>query len=493
MDTASDSESPGAGLGPYLGALRRQWLVVLALVVIAGGAAYGISMLQQPLYAASTKIVIGRGSTLFQPQNGSQGQPVTATMSDLLQSNVVATNVIQALHLDTSPEHLLDRVHVSTGSDTAVLAVTVDDPDSAQAERIAQEIGLVFSQLVKQRFGSGADGTTTAQALTATVFDPAHVVPGKVEPRTVRNVVAAGVLGLVLGLIAAFLREQSDRPLRGREELERGFGLPVIGQVPFEKRRRRDAKRLAWSPGGKVADAYRHLRANLQYLAVGRPLRTLLVTSAAPEQGTTTVTANLALAIARSGASSIVIDGDLRGPELEAALGVPSGGPGLTSLLVGAARLEDAVRDVEVPADGEGARPAGRLSFLPSGPLPPNPAELLSSARMEQLLARLSVFYDYVLIDSPPLLPTADALELARTVDGAILCVRGARAAADEARGLRALGDRPGVHLVGIVLTDVPAARGHEPVAEPPPSAPAFEVEPVPPPEPRDHVTTDEL
>lgn len=454
VDTPTELESSGVGLRHYLDVLRRRRWIVVALVVVAAGIAAALSYTQASVYRATTKIVIGQGNSLFQPQFGNQQQSFTATMSDLLQSNVVATNVIRDLRLDTTPQQLLNRIHVSINPETAVLTLNVDDQDADQAQRIAQEVGLVFSQLVKQRFGD-ADGADNTPPLTATVFDPAHVVPGRVSPKPTRNIAIAAVLGLVLGLIAAFLREHFDRALRTREGVERAFALPVIGQVPFERRARKDVRSVTWSPVGEVAEAYRGLRANLQYLAVRRPLRTILVTSPAPEQGKTTVTANLALAIARSGASTVVIDGDLRRPRIEGTFGLPPGGPGLTSVLVGSVPLEHVVRDLELPLDEHGRAQNARLSFVPSGPLPPNPTELLSSPPMEELLARLSAAYDYVLIDSPPLLLVADALELARNVDGAVLCVRKSRATTDEARELRSTVDRLGVNLVGIVLTDV--------------------------------------
>jgi capsular exopolysaccharide synthesis family protein len=296
------------------------------------------------------------------------------------------------------------------------------------------------------------------------------------------------LLGLVLGLVAAFLREHFDRALRTRESVERAFGLPVIGQVPFERRRRADSRSVTWSQIGEVSEAYRGLRANLQYLAVRRPLHTILVTSPTPEQGKTTVTANLALAIARSGASTLVVDGDLRRPRIEAAFGVAPGGPGLTSVLVGSAKLEEVIRDVELPPVENGRTQHGRLSLVPSGPLPPNPSELLSSPPMEDLLARVSASYDYVLIDSPPLLLVADALELARLVDGAVLCVRRSRATTDEARELRPAVERLGINLVGVVFTDVESLGSYGAYGDTAPRPPELADAPTP----RERVVSEE-
>ena len=153
----------------------------------------------------------------------------------------------------------------------------------------------------------------------------------------------------------------------------------------------------------------------------------------------------------------IVVDGDLRRPRLEAAFGQLPGAPGLTNVLVGTATQQQVVQEIELHDDGAGD--LGRLSFIGSGPLPPNPSELLGSAQMTGLLDRLAAEYDYVLVDSPPVLLVADALELARDVDGVVLVVRRDKASREEGAELRTMVDRLGIHLVGTVLTDVEPVR----------------------------------
>jgi capsular exopolysaccharide synthesis family protein len=173
------------------------------------------------------------------------------------------------------------------------------------------------------------------------------------------------------------------------------------------------------------------------------------------------VTANLAVAIARSGSSVAVLEGDLRRPRLDHALGL-SAPLGLTNVLVGMMAVEDALVDVPLPSGADTASiRLGQLSFLPSGPLPPNPSELLSSPQMTSLLDRIAVVYDHVLIDSPPLLAVADGLELARMVDGIILVVRRNRATIEDAREVRSTIGRLGLHLVGTVFTDVEPMAGY--------------------------------
>jgi capsular exopolysaccharide synthesis family protein len=280
-----------------------------------------------------------------------------------------------------------------------------------------------------------------------------------------RDAVIAGVLGLVLGLLGAFLREHFDRKLRTRDAVERVFGAPVIGQIPWI-RPRRTSETAVWAVSGQAPEAIRALRANLQYLSVSRPLRTILITSASPGQGKTTVTANLAIAIARSGATTVAVEADLRRPALALAFGRAAGGGGLTGTLVGATDLDDAIVDIPIPEE-LGAENPSVVSLLPSGPLPPNPSELLSSTQMRETLARLSTSYDHVLVDSPPLLLVADALELGRIVDGVVIVARRGSATTEEAKEVRATVERLGIKLVGVILTDVEATGAYYHAYEP--------------------------
>ena len=448
------TEESGLGLRRYLEITwRRKWIVI-AVIVAAIGAAAAASVAVEPVYRAETKLVVGSGNTLFPVGQANAFQPFTATMADLVKSRVVAERVIERLDIRESPKALLGKVSVRTNPDTAVLNVRVDDSDPERARRIAESIGLVFVDLVDDEFGQASVPGDETPPLTIKIVDPAFAGANPISPRPVRNVVLAGVLGLVLGLLAAFLADYFDRRLRTREDVEHHFAAPVIGQVPFQRKPSRPA--VDWTRFGEGAEAFRTLRANLQYLGVRRPIRTILLTSASAGQGKTTVSANLAIAIARSGSSALVVEGDLRRPTLPAAFGVDGVGPGLTGVLVGTAGVDSALIEVPLPlgASGPGGRSDGEVWFLPSGPLPPNPAELLSSGRMADLLDELKGSYDYVLIDSPPLLPVADGLELARIVDGVILVVRRNRATSDEAREMRDLIDRLGISLLGAVFTD---------------------------------------
>ncbi len=204
---------------------------------------------------------------------------------------------------------------------------------------------------------------------------------------------------------------------------------------------------LVSDPRSAAAEAYRTLRVNIQFASPDHPLRTILATSAGPDDGKSTTLANLAIALAETGAPTLLVDCDLRRPSLHTLFGLPNES-GLTSLMLAGTAMPDAtglpLQTTAVP----------NLRLLPSGPLPPNPAELLASRRMADLLTLLAAQATYVLFDTPPILAVADAAVLAPRVDGVLLVVRAGKTRRDLAVKARKMLEQVKANLVGAVLTD---------------------------------------
>jgi non-specific protein-tyrosine kinase len=196
------------------------------------------------------------------------------------------------------------------------------------------------------------------------------------------------------------------------------------------------------NPRSAVAEAYRTLRTNIQLSSIDEALRTLLVTSAGPDEGKSTTLANLGVAFAQAGHRTILVDSDLRRPSLHGLFGIPND-QGLTTMLL----QDDAPAPlVETPIEG--------LRLLPSGPVPPNPSELLASRRLEGAIARLVGDADLVLFDSPPALAVSDAAVLSRRVDGVVLVVSAGRTRREHAARARQVLERAGARLLGVVLNN---------------------------------------
>jgi len=296
------------------------------------------------------------------------------------------------------------------------------------------------------------------------VLAPAATGPIPVEPRMTLILAAGVVAGLVLGLGAALGRERMDRTIKSLDELEQRLHLVPLGSLPElpnavlaggKGRRRRSITGTPpelvtlEQPGSAFAENVRAVRTNLLFMSPDQPFRRLLVTSAQPGEGKTTVASALAIAMAQAGQRVILVDCDLRRPRLHKIFGQPQGRSSLSESLLDPAHLDLATARTDLP----------RLSVLPAGPTPPNPAELLQSDSFRHLLTRLEREFDLVILDSPPLVVT-DAAILATRVDGSVMVVRrGTSDRRDVQRARRAISDVGG-SLIGAVLNAVRVSDG---------------------------------
>jgi succinoglycan biosynthesis transport protein ExoP len=443
-------------LRQYLRVLRRQgWLIAL-VTVLALGAAAVVSELQTPVYRASMKVVVGQGGGVFQAQFGGSVEPFARTMANLFESDVVARKAIDDLHLRMTPRQLLARVHVSSRPQSSVLEVSYDTPARAQAVPILADLGRVFTRLVKQKLGEPR--TTGSAPISASVFDPAHLEPGWVSPRRVRNLFFAGVLGLAVGLVLAFVRESLDDRIRSRRDAERWFGAPVLGALPKGIR----AAGAAPGNGGALSlEAMSMLRANLEFLGggVGGPL--IVVTSALPEEGKTTLVAHLGVALASAGNRVICVEADVRRPRLSEYLTATAVEHGLVDVIEGRVELTDALVELPLQAGANGAGPGGRLHVLPAGKARTNPADVLTAERVEKLTEDLRGRADYVIFDAPPILLVGDVFPFARATDNVIVVAREGRTTKEAADAVRVTLERLAIEHVGVVLTDWRSSGGY--------------------------------
>jgi receptor protein-tyrosine kinase len=269
--------------------------------------------------------------------------------------------------------------------------------------------------------------------------------PISASPR--RNASLGLVGGLVVGLALAFLLDQLDDRLRRKEELEAVTpGVPVLGLLPrAAQRRAKQGVITLQSPSSPTAEAYRTLRTSLQFMAIDRPIRILQVTSPTTAEGKTTVITNLAASFAQAGERVILLDCDLRRPTVHDRLGV-SNEQGFTSVLLDECSLADVITTVEDEPF---------LAIVPSGPVPPNPSELLTSPRALSILRTLQDNCDILLLDSPPVLPVTDALVVSRHVDATLLVARPKRSTKRQVARAQELLDQVGAPLVGTVLNGV--------------------------------------
>ncbi len=190
--------------------LRQAWLVVIVMVICVGAAAV-YTRQEQPVYRASMKVVVGQADSFFQPDVANATEIYTQTMSDLVKSDVVATTVVDRLHMDIDPTLVINNLQVTTQPSAAVLQISYDDTNAVRGERTLEEVGSVFIEMVHDRLAP-TFAEQGKPAISVTVFDPAHTLPGVVRPKPLLNLGGAAALGLVLGILAAIIRVQVLRP-----------------------------------------------------------------------------------------------------------------------------------------------------------------------------------------------------------------------------------------------------------------------------------------
>lgn len=328
------------------------------------------------------------------------------------------------------------------------------DSTSTRLEQLRTTLGL-YQQIYVNLLNS-LEAVRLARAQNTPTVKPvepavAPSIDNYIRPRPEQTTLLAAFIGLALAAGIAFLVEYLDTTLKTMEDIERVLGLPVIGyiaQLQHTKKGTEESLYVTRQPRSPVSEAFRSLRANLEFASVDKPIRRILVTSAGPHEGKSTISTNLAAIIAQGGKKVFLMDADLRRPKVHRFLRLPNQF-GLSDLFRTAMPISAVAQKTEEHEN---------LYVITSGSLPPNPAELLGSARMDTLLAEADKEADMIVLDSPPTL-VADAQVLSSKVDGVIIVIYPGHTHADAAMATLEQLKRAGAHLVGVVLNRIPRDR----------------------------------
>lgn len=432
----------------YLSILRDRWIPALIAALLVLGAVVGFTLLQTPTYQAKNRMFVqtqAGGSVLELNSGVIFAQQQITSYADLATTPLVLEPVIEELSLDSSPQDLASQISTSVPPETLILEIAASSEDPGQAAEIANATAESLRQTVSEL---ETDGNTSSVELT--VIAPATTPSSPTSPSLPRNLAVGLVLALMAGVATAIIRNLLDNRVRRPEDIEKTFERPVIAKIPSS----RDTKHLpliaAQHPQSLQAEAYRDLRTNLQFMGLAEGQRSVLITSSLPGEGKSSSAINLAHVIAQSGARVLLIDADLRRPSIHQYLSL-EGNAGLTTVLIGEAELDELVQ----PLETEG------LDVLTSGPIPPNPSEMVGSEKMAQLLATAMAQYDFVVVDAPPLLAVTDAVVLSHHVGGALVVARSEAVKKQQlGQALEKL-ESAGGRTLGVILNRVPTgSRG---------------------------------
>lgn len=491
-------------LRDYVRTLKtRAWLII-AITFVTLGAAIAFSLLETPLYEAEANLLISESNSgsaaidaalagfSVQPERGLQ------TQVRMLEMRPAFERTIRRLDLRMHPDQLQARTDVGGEGQTNVISIHVRDEDPKRAARIANVLAEEYSLWVRDfsraRIRAAADqveeqleevraqlvemgsqsGTTMSnrdrvalqiagedyaglseqlrqlrireemEVGPVQVVNTAAVPEEPISPKPVRNGMIALALGLVFGLGAAFGIELLDTTVKHAEEVAALTSTPVLGVVPMQKADAGAAIVLDETASNPVAEAIRGVRHSLDFINFDGRIKTLLVTSAAPGEGKSTLATNLAVGLARTGRTVALVSVDFHRPKSAAYLGL-SETLGLSHVLTGQYGLETCLQSGE-----EG------LLVLASGKVPPNPSELLSSERMGDLVAELEGRVDWVILDGPPVLAVADTTAVTKWADGTMIVVRAGKTHRDALERAVGMLNGVGAKLVGSVLVGVP-------------------------------------
>ena len=497
-------DSQEIDLRDYLAVLRRRkWSVLLSVAVVVL-AAVAASLVQNPVYEASADVLLQPRASeqIFSPDGVQVQFPLHETRVNnavaVMESRPVLDAVTEKLgfepEVDIRPQEESDVITISAESTdpqkAALVATTyadtyiktrsqaliddllgaseevqakVNDIDRQIDQLDAANNATVLASLQNQRsaYSQQLDQLQLARNLQTggvQLVSPAAEPTTPVRPKPLRNALLGVVVGSMLGVVVAFLREHLDDTVKGKEDLDLTMpGVPVLGLIPTVTGWKDQGSTFLVSmrePTSQAAEAYRSLRTSVQFLSLDDPIRIIQITSPSSSEGKSTTVANLAVALARAEQRVVVVCCDLRRPRIHQFFGLDNA-VGFTSVLLGEATLSAALQEVTLSAALQEVRGCKHLAFLASGPPPPNPSELLASTRTSTFLTALRDRCDVVLIDSPPVLPVADAVVLSRVVDATILVGTAGQTTRREYRRSLELLEQVRANVVGTVLNGV--------------------------------------
>ncbi|MBF4562785.1 polysaccharide biosynthesis tyrosine autokinase [Microbacterium sp. VKM Ac-2870] len=427
-------------LRDYVVSLRKNWIVIVALAVLGAIGGYAYGQTQPDLYRSQSSVMVipARGDNTSELVQGSNYvQNLVQTYAVVATSPTVLDPVIRSLGLNTSAQALASTISVESPLNTVVLNISVVARDAVTAQQIADAVATELSNEVQDLSPQNADNKPAVRVQTIT---PAKVAASPFAPNVRLFVLVGAGIGLAIGILYAVLRRLLATRLVSRADVTALTETPLLGEVYQAGTGVSLAAAVRSAPRSSVTESVRNIVANLRFANLNGVAQVILVTSATSGEGKSSVSVAMSEILAEQGARVLLIDADLRRASIAELTGL-EGAVGLTTALLGDVSVADSVQEWQP-----------HLDVLTSGALPPNPVQLLTSAQLRSLLVWAREHYDYVIIDSAPVLAVSDPLWLAPNADGIVVVARSRMTKRDAlARTLSTL-EATRESILGIVL-----------------------------------------
>lgn len=426
----------------FIGAtLFKFWWLVLLGLFVGGAGSFAYASLQTPLYKSTSSLHFSlyQGSSAVDLNQGSaytQGQMLS--FAQLAEGSRVLDPVIEELDLEVTSRQLERSISVSVPQETVTMHITATDTSPQGAADLATAVSESLISEVQEVAPRNPDGDPT---ISAVVYDDAVPPIFQASPDKPKAAIVGGVIGAAIAVATAFLIALLDTRIRSEEALARASDHPVLGKVESSALLADRGIAIFKQPLSHAAEDTLRIRSALRYATVTSPVKVMLVTACSPGEGKSTIAANLAAALGANKDSVLLVDGDLRRPRVHEFVGI-DGAVGLTGVLLEEVDVSVAVHNIQ----------GTTVDVLPAGKTPPNPAEMLTSQRMSDLISAVTSRYDYVVIDTPPILSVADVNLLTPLADGVVVTVDARHTRhAQLVKSLKAL-EAGGARILGTVL-----------------------------------------
>ncbi|MEJ5929234.1 polysaccharide biosynthesis tyrosine autokinase [Corynebacterium sp. H128] len=432
------------GIREYSKVLFKHWMIIVIVTVLGLLVGLGYSLIATEKYQSRTQLYVSvrsqDGTTGELAQGATYSRQIVNSYVDVIRSSVVLDPVVEELALDISSTELASKVTAVSPKQTALINVTVTDTSPEDAAKIANSIGESFKRVVQSNLET--DVKTGISPINLTTTQVAETPTAPVSPNLIKNLIIGILAGFLLGFGIAILRNVLDTRIHSLDDVRDITSIPLLGGVIDDPNAKQNPLVIRTKPYSPRSESFRALRTNLQFVNVDKEASIFVMTSPNPGEGKSTTSANLALAIAETGAKVALIEADLRLPMVHKYMNV-EGAAGLTDVLIGKADVEDVLQRW------------GRtnLYFLPAGRIPPNPSELLSSSAMNAVLEELGEEFDFIIIDAPPVLSVTDAAVIGHGKTGILVAVASGSTQKMELQGALNALNNAGANVVGIIVT----------------------------------------